>query len=87
MGLAFASAAAAVVYKLLGLKDLVQTPLPLLAVAFTLAGLLGLLMGLLAELVVRTYYESQEKRPYLVSTELNAPRASPAPVDRRAGTL
>lgn len=87
LGLAFASAAAAVVYKLLGLKDLVQTPLPLLAVAFTLAGLLGLLMGLLAELVVRTYYESQEKRPYLVSTELNAPRASPMPVDRRAGTL
>ncbi len=57
------SAAAALVYKLLGLKDLVQTPLPLLAVAFTLAGLLGLLMGLLAELVVRTYYESQEQAP------------------------
>lgn len=87
LGLAFASAAAALVYKLLGLKDLVQTPLPLLAVAFTLAGLLGLLMGLLAELVVRTYYESQEKRPYHVSSELNAPRASPTPVDRRAGTL
>jgi glycosyltransferase involved in cell wall biosynthesis len=87
LGLAFLSAAAAVAYKLLGLKDLVQTPLPLLAVAFTLAGLLGLLMGLLAELVVRTYYESQDKRPYLVSTELNAPRASPTAVDRRSGSL
>ncbi len=87
LGLAVASAAAAVLYKLLGLKDLVQTPLPLLAVAFALAGLLALLMGLLAELVVRTYYESQEKRPYLVSTELNAPRPSPTAVDRRSGTL
>ncbi|MGO8968949.1 MAG: glycosyltransferase family 2 protein [Myxococcaceae bacterium] len=87
LALALASAAAAVVYKLLGLKDLVQTPLPLLAVALALAGLLGLLMGLLAELVVRTYYEAQEKRPYLISSELNAPRASPAAVDRRSLTL
>ncbi|GAC1316113.1 MAG: hypothetical protein NVSMB16_13040 [Acidimicrobiales bacterium] len=27
----------------------------------------------LAELVVRTYYESQDKRPYLVAEELNPP--------------
>ncbi len=87
LALAVASAAAAVVYKLLGLKDLVQTPLPLLAVALALAGLLGLLMGLLAELVVRTYYESQENRPYLIFSELNPPRSSPAAVDRRSGTL
>jgi glycosyltransferase involved in cell wall biosynthesis len=87
LGLAVLSAAAALIYKLLGLKDLVQTPLPLLAVAFTLAGLLAVLMGLLAELVVRTYYESQEKRPYIISAELNSPRPAPTPVDRRAGTL
>lgn len=87
LGLAVACGVAAVVYKLLGLKDLVQTPLPLLAVAFALAGLLALLMGLLAELLIRTYYESQEKRPYLVTAELNAPRPAPAAVDRRAGTV
>jgi len=87
LGLALACAAAAVVYKLAGLKDLVQTPLPLLAVAFALAGLLALLMGLLAELVIRTYYESQERRPYQVVAELNAPRAAPAPLDRRSGTV
>jgi glycosyltransferase involved in cell wall biosynthesis len=87
LGLAVASAVAAVAYKLAGLKDLVQTPLPLLAVAFALAGLLALLMGLLAELVVRTYYESQEKRPYLISDELNPPRPAPAALDRRSGTV
>ena len=38
---------------------------------FTLVGALSLLMGLLAELVIRTYYESQGKRPYLVAEELN----------------
>jgi hypothetical protein len=87
LGLSLASAVAALAYKLLGLKDLVQTPLPLLAVAFALAGLLALLMGLLAELVVRTYYESQEKRPYIISAELNPLRPAPTHVDRRSGTL
>jgi glycosyltransferase involved in cell wall biosynthesis len=61
-----------VYYKLRGLKDFVQTPLPLVTVMFTLVGALSLLMGLLAELVIRTYYESQDKRPYLIAEELNA---------------
>jgi glycosyltransferase involved in cell wall biosynthesis len=63
----------ALYYKLAGLKDFVQTPLPLVTVMFTLVGALSLLMGLLAELVVRTYYESQNKRPYLIAEELNRP--------------
>jgi glycosyltransferase involved in cell wall biosynthesis len=62
-------------YKIAGLKDLVETPLPLLAVAFVLVGIVCLLMGLLAELVIRTYYESQGKRPYLVAEELGGARA------------
>jgi glycosyltransferase involved in cell wall biosynthesis len=60
----------AVAYKVAGLKDLVETPLPLLAVAFVLAGIVCLLMGLLAELVIRTYFESQSKRPYVVAEEI-----------------
>src|SRR4051812_42776056 len=68
---ALLAAAVAVYFKVTGQKDFVQTPLPLLAVMFTLVGVLSLLMGLLAELVVRTYYESQNKRPYLVAEELN----------------
>jgi glycosyltransferase involved in cell wall biosynthesis len=67
-----------VYYKLRGLKDFVQTPLPLVTVMFTLVGALSLLMGLLAELVIRTYYESQDKRPYLIAEELNA-RSQPEP--------
>ncbi len=63
----------ALYYKLRGLKDFVQTPLPLVTVMFTLVGALSLLMGLLAELVIRTYYESQDKRPYLIAEELNSP--------------
>jgi len=63
--------ALAVYFKLAGLKDFVSTPLPLLSAIFFLVGVLSILMGLLAELVVRTYYESQDKRPYLVASILN----------------
>jgi glycosyltransferase involved in cell wall biosynthesis len=66
--------AAAVWYKFFGDKSFVQTPLPLLGVLFVLVGVLSLLMGLLAELTVRTYYESQGKRPYAVAEELNRPQ-------------
>jgi len=65
------AAAWSVYFKLTGQKDFVETPLPLLAVMFTLVGFLSMLMGLLAELMVRTYYESQNKRPYLVAEEVN----------------
>jgi hypothetical protein len=68
-----ATFALAVYYKVSGQKDFVETPLPLLTVTFGLVGFLSILMGLLAELVVRTYYESQGKRPYLVEQELNRP--------------
>jgi len=46
---------------------------------FTLVAALSLLMGLLAELVIRTYYESQHKRPWLVAEELNRPAESGEP--------
>jgi glycosyltransferase involved in cell wall biosynthesis len=79
---------AAVAYKLAGLKDFVETPLPLAAVACVLVGMVSLLMGLLAELVTRTYFESQGKRPYLVAEELGGERRTPEAVpgaDQAAG--
>jgi len=62
-------------YKLSGTKDFVETPLPLLSVAFVLVGVICLLLGLLAELVIRTYYESQGKRTYLVAEDVGGPAA------------
>jgi len=72
----------ALYYKLAGLKDFVETPLPLVTVMLTLVGALSLMMGLLAELVIRTYYESQDKRPYLIAEELNRPEK---PLPRAVG--
>jgi glycosyltransferase involved in cell wall biosynthesis len=45
-------------------KDFIQTPLPMVVAMFVLVGCLSLLLGLVAELTVRTYYESQGKRTY-----------------------
>jgi glycosyltransferase involved in cell wall biosynthesis len=47
-------------------KDFVQTPLPVIGSLFALLGVFLVLQGLMAELLMRTYYESQGKRVYLV---------------------
>lgn len=51
--------------------SLIQTPLPLLSGLAFLVGIVCVLMGLLAELTVRTYYEGQNKPTYLVRNTLN----------------
>jgi hypothetical protein len=43
-----------------------NNPLLLLAVFLFLVGVQFILMGLVAELVIRTYFESQGKAPYIV---------------------
>jgi glycosyltransferase involved in cell wall biosynthesis len=47
-------------------KTFVETPLPSLAVMLFLAGCLSILLGIQSELVMRTYYESQDKTTYLL---------------------
>jgi len=59
------SGAMALYYKFFGDKTLIQTPLPLLCVMCFLTAVICFLMGLLAELLVRTYFESQNKRTYV----------------------
>lgn len=44
----------------------ILTPLPILTGTFFTTGVLCILMGLLAEIVIRTYFESQQKRVYQV---------------------
>lgn len=57
--------------KFMHLADFVQTPLPLLTVTLAIMGVQLLLMGLLAELQMRTYHESQDKLTYHVRDTLN----------------
>ncbi|MEM6822294.1 MAG: glycosyltransferase family 2 protein [Verrucomicrobiota bacterium] len=57
-------------YKFFGDKSLIQTPLPLLCVMCFLTAVMCFLMGLLAELLIRIYYESQDKRTYVITKTL-----------------
>ncbi len=53
----------ALYYKLTGQKDFVETPLPIFTVLFVTLGVVMILMGIIAELLIRTYYEATERVP------------------------
>lgn len=52
-------------------KDLIQTPLPVLMALFIIVGVIFILMGLLAEILVRTYHESQNKPTHVIKEKVN----------------
>ncbi len=60
----------ALVLKFWHKADFVQTPLPVLCIVMFTVGIQFLLMGLLAEMLVRTYHESQSKAIYAVRERL-----------------
>jgi glycosyltransferase involved in cell wall biosynthesis len=70
-GISAMSAGYAFYRKFFDATDFILTPLPLLSVMAFITGVLSILMGLLAELQVRTYYESQRRTPYSIKTTLN----------------
>jgi dolichol-phosphate mannosyltransferase len=51
--------------------DFIQTPLPVLAMVMLVLGIQLFLMGLIAEMLVRTYHESQGKQIYTIKTKIN----------------
>lgn len=57
--------------KLIYGTSLIQTPLPVLSAMLFLLGVMTLLMGILAEIMVRTYFESQGRLPYHVRDTIN----------------
>ena len=69
-------------------ESFIRTPLPILVAMTFVSGILCILLGLLAELLVRIYYETQGKSVYAIKTMLNLPRRRPdartKPEDRTA---
>jgi glycosyltransferase involved in cell wall biosynthesis len=57
--------------KILHLRDFVSTPLPIFSVFLMLAGIQLIAMGVVAEILMRVYYESQDKNPYHVADIIN----------------
>lgn len=51
--------------------SMIQTPLPLVSAMTLLVGIMSILMGLLAEMLVRTYFESQQRAAYFVRELVN----------------
>jgi len=51
--------------------SLILTPLPLLTAFLIIIGIQFILMGLLAEILIRTYYESQDKSTYSIKNKIN----------------
>ncbi len=51
--------------------SLIQTPLTLLSALFFIVGIQFILMGIIAEMMTRTYYESQGKSTYRVAEKVN----------------
>ncbi len=69
--LSFGALGLAVANKIFAGVSLILTPLPLLAAMLFLMGCTSILMGLLAEMVTRTYFEAQDLRPYLIRERIN----------------
>ncbi len=70
-------------------KTFVETPLPMLSVMFFLAGVQSILMGVLAEMIMRTYYESQHKTTYVLGEIRQSkarPKEPPAPITSGPGS-
>jgi glycosyltransferase involved in cell wall biosynthesis len=67
---------AMIVLKIVDNISMISTPLPLVTVMSVMTGISSILMGLLAEMLVRTYFESQQRTNYHVRERINFERAN-----------
>ncbi|MEK7116483.1 MAG: glycosyltransferase, partial [Patescibacteria group bacterium] len=72
LGIGFLAELAAVVLRFYGIH-LVQTPLPTVGAMFVVVGVQFILFGLIAEVLMRTYYESKGSRAYVIREKINLP--------------
>lgn len=61
----------AIILKLFFATSIVRTPLPVLSALFIIVGVQLAAMGILAEVLMRIYYESQKKTPYDIAEKIN----------------
>jgi glycosyltransferase involved in cell wall biosynthesis len=63
-----------VYWKVIEGVSMISTPMPLLTAMTFLVGIMSILMGLLAEIMMRVYFEAQQRRIYSVREMLNFDR-------------
>lgn len=71
MTAAFAAFVYMIILKVFFGTAMIQTPLPVLSAMLFMLSIMTFLMGLLAEILVRTYFESQGRLPYSVRATIN----------------
>jgi glycosyltransferase involved in cell wall biosynthesis len=71
LGLGVLAGLSAVLLKILELRSFVATPLPTFSALLIIVGVQFIGMGILAEILMRIYYESQKKAPYTVRETVN----------------
>ncbi len=71
LGLGIFSGLWSVFLKIVHLRDFVTTPLPVFSALFIIVGVVLITMGVIAEMIMRVYYESQNKTPYQVRETIN----------------
>jgi len=69
--LGFISGALAVFLKLVHARDFVSTPLPTFSALLLIVGVQLIALGIVGEVLMRTYYESQDKKPYVIAERIN----------------
>lgn len=67
-GIAFLAVILATILKIASLRNLAETPLPVIASLFIILGVLLVMSGFLAELNLRSYYEGKGGTPYRVKS-------------------
>lgn len=71
LALGFISGLATVILRVMGLATFIETPLPTLTVFFVIVGIQFILMGLLAEIIVRVYFGGDGNQVYKIKEKIN----------------
>ena len=66
----FVIAFVSIYLKLADIRNFGQTPLPIFAIFFVLSGFIFFMLGFLAELMLRIYYETSHKTPYTIKEKI-----------------
>lgn len=61
----------ALYFKVTGQKDFIETPLPIISTMFFSVGVLMILLGVIAEISSRIYFESQNSKTYSIKNKVN----------------
>lgn len=60
-----------IVLKIADINDFVETPLPIFSALFIIIGVQLIVMGIVGEMLMRVYYETQKKEPYIIKRKIN----------------